>query len=435
MYFAMGVDPTNETARMIGSSRIASTASLSPCTTLKIPSGRPASRNASASQTAAEGSRSEGFRITALPAAIAVVTIHSGTIAGKLNGVMHATTPSGCRTWCTSTPPATCSEYSPLRWCMRPVQNSTFSRPRATSPIASDTVLPCSDVMTRPSSSARKEMISRSRNITALRLARPVSRHAGCAALAFSATSWRNSALAKATSAVCRPVAGLKTGPTRTSSPVWVTRSPATKCGMVGRVPDASASDFSIVGVVIIQVLLGGVSVSGARRDAVERGVVAAERAVGRREAGDEGAVLAAEAFFGELYQLRERELRGREVHARRLAGLYGEGAVLACEIDGERRVEVLVRRRRRDDAGDGVPDPLRPRAARRGVDDLPERLVVQAQLLGELRTFGDREEADEQHHVVHELGRDAARGAAARDDRPRHGRDEIGRALEVFGA
>ena len=95
MYFAIGVEPTNETARMIGSSRIASTASLSPWTTLKMPSGSPASRNASASQTAAEGSRSEGLRITALPAAIAVVTIHSGTMAGKLKGVMHATTPSG----------------------------------------------------------------------------------------------------------------------------------------------------------------------------------------------------------------------------------------------------------------------------------------------------------------------------------------------------
>ncbi len=95
MYFAIGVDPTNETARMMGSSRIASTASLSPWTTFRMPAGSPASSNASASQTAAEGSRSLGLRITALPAAIAVVTIHSGTIAGKLNGVMHATTPIG----------------------------------------------------------------------------------------------------------------------------------------------------------------------------------------------------------------------------------------------------------------------------------------------------------------------------------------------------
>ena len=31
------------------------------------------------------------------PQAIAFVSIHSGTIAGKLNGVMPATTPSGWR--------------------------------------------------------------------------------------------------------------------------------------------------------------------------------------------------------------------------------------------------------------------------------------------------------------------------------------------------
>ena len=35
--------------------------------------------------------------MNALPQAIAVVHIHSGTMAGKLNGVMPATTPSGWR--------------------------------------------------------------------------------------------------------------------------------------------------------------------------------------------------------------------------------------------------------------------------------------------------------------------------------------------------
>jgi len=32
-----------------------------------------------------------------LPAAIATGNIHMGTITGKLNGVMPATTPKGCR--------------------------------------------------------------------------------------------------------------------------------------------------------------------------------------------------------------------------------------------------------------------------------------------------------------------------------------------------
>ena len=65
--------------------------------TLKTPSGRPASRNSSAIQSDAEGSFSDGLSTKQLPHAIAGAHIHMGTIAGKLNGVMPATTPSGCR--------------------------------------------------------------------------------------------------------------------------------------------------------------------------------------------------------------------------------------------------------------------------------------------------------------------------------------------------
>ena len=42
-----------------------------------------------------EGSFSEGLRMKVLPQAIAMGYIHSGTMAGKLKGVMPATTPSG----------------------------------------------------------------------------------------------------------------------------------------------------------------------------------------------------------------------------------------------------------------------------------------------------------------------------------------------------
>ena len=45
--------------------------------------------------SAAEGSRSEGFRMKALPQMSAMGNIHMGTMAGKLNGVMPATTPRG----------------------------------------------------------------------------------------------------------------------------------------------------------------------------------------------------------------------------------------------------------------------------------------------------------------------------------------------------
>ena len=42
-----------------------------------------------------DGSRSDGLRTKVLPQATAIGHIHSGTMAGKLNGVMPAVTPSG----------------------------------------------------------------------------------------------------------------------------------------------------------------------------------------------------------------------------------------------------------------------------------------------------------------------------------------------------
>src|SRR5919204_3755680 len=97
MYRATGVEPTKETALMSGCWRIASTATLSPWTTLKTPSGTPASFSSSAVKSDADGSFSDGFSTNVLPQAIAGAHIHMGTIAGKLNGVMPATTPTGWR--------------------------------------------------------------------------------------------------------------------------------------------------------------------------------------------------------------------------------------------------------------------------------------------------------------------------------------------------
>jgi hypothetical protein len=68
-----------------------------PWTTLKTPAGRPASASSSAVKSAADGSFSDGLRRKALPHARASGYIHIGTIAGKLNGVMPVTTPSGWR--------------------------------------------------------------------------------------------------------------------------------------------------------------------------------------------------------------------------------------------------------------------------------------------------------------------------------------------------
>src|ERR1700722_14164485 len=95
MYSAMADEPTNPTATTRGSVSSVSTASLSPLTTLRMPGGRPASIISSASRIGTDGSRSDGLRMKALPQAIAGANFHIGIIAGKLNGVMPATTPGG----------------------------------------------------------------------------------------------------------------------------------------------------------------------------------------------------------------------------------------------------------------------------------------------------------------------------------------------------
>lgn len=79
-----------------------------------------------------------------LPQASATGNIHSGTISGKLNGVIPATTPIGWRSECMSTPVATPLEKSPLRRWGMPVANSTTSIPRWSDARASAITLPCS---------------------------------------------------------------------------------------------------------------------------------------------------------------------------------------------------------------------------------------------------------------------------------------------------
>src|SRR6185312_13218788 len=62
MYLAIGVEPTNDTAWIPGWPRMASTDSLSPCSTFSTPSGSPASWKSSAMRNEAEGTFSEGDR-------------------------------------------------------------------------------------------------------------------------------------------------------------------------------------------------------------------------------------------------------------------------------------------------------------------------------------------------------------------------------------
>ena len=68
--------------------------------------------------------------------------------------------------------------------CGIPQANSTTSRPRATSPAASEATLPCSELISSASSAVWVRTSSRNANITEARLTSEVSRQAGNAAAA-----------------------------------------------------------------------------------------------------------------------------------------------------------------------------------------------------------------------------------------------------------
>jgi hypothetical protein len=150
-----------------------------------------------------------------LPQARALPNIHIGTIAGKLKGVMPATTPSGWRIEYTSTPVEACSLKPPLIRCGTPHANSMFSSPRATSPIASDSTLPCSAVIREAISLRLASISSRRRNITSARFDRLAPRHAGKAAFAAATAASTSATDASPTSLDCSPLAGLNTGDVR----------------------------------------------------------------------------------------------------------------------------------------------------------------------------------------------------------------------------
>ncbi len=173
--------------------------------------------SSSASRSEAEGSFSDGFRMKAFPQARALANIHTGTMTGKLNGVIPATTPSGWRMEYTSTPVDACSLYSPLRRWGMPQANSMFSSARATSPKASEVTLPCSAVRMAASSLRLASTSSRKWNMTSLRRDSDVARQAGNASRAAATAASTSSAVARSTSACCSPVAGLQTGPRRPS--------------------------------------------------------------------------------------------------------------------------------------------------------------------------------------------------------------------------
>ncbi len=178
---------------------MASTATLSPCTTLNTPSGSPASAHSSASSSDADGSFSDGLSTKVLPQAMASGNIHIGTMAGKLNGVMPATTPTGCRIEYESTPVETFSENPPLSRCGMPQANSTTSRPRATSPAASEATLPCSAVISSASALVFSLTSSRKAKRTVARLVSETRRQLANASLAAWTARSTTAGVAKST--------------------------------------------------------------------------------------------------------------------------------------------------------------------------------------------------------------------------------------------
>ena len=222
------MEPTKPTALIRSSVSRTSTTSLSPLTTLNTPAGSPASRNSSARRSGTEGSRSEGLRMKALPAARAGPAFHSGIIAGKLKGVMPATTPSGWRMEYTSMPVPALSVNSPLSRCGAPTANSMTSRPRWMSPLASATVLPCSDERRRARESISAWASCRNFISTRARFCGLNAAHTCCASSALAMMASVSALLARGTRACTLPVLGSNTSANRSDVPG--TRLPPTKC-------------------------------------------------------------------------------------------------------------------------------------------------------------------------------------------------------------
>ena len=151
---------------------------------------------------------------------MATGNIHIGTITGKLNGVMPATTPNGWRNVQLSMPVLTWSVKSPFKSCGMPHANSTISIPRDTSPCASVNTLPCSAVIMCANSSLCLLSNSKNENITRARRIGGVLDQAGKADLAEATAASTSAALAKCTWQRVLPVAGLKTACARLLVPL-----------------------------------------------------------------------------------------------------------------------------------------------------------------------------------------------------------------------
>ena len=93
----IAVDPVNDSFRTTGFAVSSPPISAAgPVMTLKTPLGKPARSASSASASAENGVCDAGFSTTVQPAASAGPAFRVIIASGKFQGVMHATTPTGC---------------------------------------------------------------------------------------------------------------------------------------------------------------------------------------------------------------------------------------------------------------------------------------------------------------------------------------------------
>ena len=212
---ATSVEPTNETARTSGCDKQGFAHSPSPWTTLKTPSGSPDSTSSSPSRTAESGTFSEGLSTNVFPHVIATGNIQSGTITGKLNGVIPTHTPSGWRIVSQST----CAGDIGERLAHEQAGDSAgefdhFDSALNRRPRLGD----CFAVLARDEP---RKLVSMSRQLFAKPEHHParstigVSAQAGNAAAAVCTARSTSSGVQNGTVAMTLPVDGLYTGPDR----------------------------------------------------------------------------------------------------------------------------------------------------------------------------------------------------------------------------
>jgi hypothetical protein len=164
--------------------------------------------------------------MNALPSVTAMGNIHIGTIAGKLNGVMPATTPSGSRRYSQLTPRDT-SSTEPASEFGKLCAKSTTSRPRNKPARASDRVLPDSIATVFARSSRWASTSWRKRWSSSTRSRSDVRAHPGAARSAPLTTRSTSEASERQIVPITRPSYGLRISRVRPDA--HVRNSPATK--------------------------------------------------------------------------------------------------------------------------------------------------------------------------------------------------------------